>query len=272
MHMTTVTFIFHNYFRHMIKKKFGAESSYLYHSDRKASIKDVIESLGIPHPVIGKLIVNGSDVGFDYILCHNDIVEASPLTAPVDPFVPTTLRPEGLDRIAFAVDVNVGKLALHLRTLGFDTLYKRDSRDVELADIAHSQKRILLTRDTSLLKRKIVMHGYLLRAQNSTRQLIEVMRLYDLRSRIKPLSRCIPCNGLLVPVSKEDILDRLEPLTKKYYDSFHICEHCHKIYWPGSHQERIGVFVRKVLAALDQNDSTLYIADSAAGDKNPYQP
>jgi uncharacterized protein with PIN domain len=86
-------------------------------------------------------------------------------------------------------------------------------------------------------------------------QLIEVMRLYDLSSKIKPLSRCIPCNGQLVPVNKEAILDRLEPLTKKYYDSFHICEQCDKIYWPGSHQEKIDAFVRKVLEALDQNDS-----------------
>jgi uncharacterized protein with PIN domain len=227
----------------------------VHHFVRKASIKDVIESLGIPHPVIGELTVNGSDVGFDYILCDKDIVEASPLTAPVNPFVPTTLRPEVLDRIAFVADINVGKLALHLRTLGFDTLYGSDSRDMELAEIAHSQKRILLTRDTSLLKRKIIMHGYLLRAQNSTMQLIEVMRLYDLSSKIKPLSRCIPCNGQLVPVNKEAILDRLEPLTKKYYDSFHICEQCDKIYWPGSHQEKIDAFVRKVLEALDQNDS-----------------
>jgi uncharacterized protein with PIN domain len=253
--MTAVTFIFHNYFRQMLKKGYGDEPSFLHNFDRKASVKDVIESFGIPHPVIGKLSVNGSDAGFDYILCDKDIVEASPLTPPVNPFVPSILRPEVLDRIAFVVDVNVGKLALHLRTLGFDALYGNDTRDVELAEIARSQKRILLTRDTSLLKRKIVMHGYLLRTHNSTNQLIEVMRLYDLSSKVKPLSRCIPCNGLLVPVSKESVLERLEPLTKKYYEAFHICEQCDRIYWPGSHQERIVAFVRKVLEAVNQKDT-----------------
>jgi uncharacterized protein with PIN domain len=253
--MTAVTFIFHNYLGQMLTKEHSTQPSFLHHFDRNASIKDVIESFGVPHPVVGKLTVNGREVGFDYILRDKDIVEASPLTPPVNPFIPAILRPEALDRIAFVVDVNVGKLALHLRTLGFDTVYGSDTRDGKLAGIAYFQKRILLTRDTSLLKRKIVMHGYLLRSQNPTRQLIEVVRLYDLSNKIKPLSRCIPCNGLLVPVSKKTILDRLEPLTKKYYESFHICDECEKIYWAGSHQEKIVIFIEKILAAVRQEDS-----------------
>ncbi len=255
--MAAVTFIFHDNLRDLLKKKTATVppgSSFLHQLDRKASIKDVIESLGVPHPVVGKLSVNGKEVGFDYIVCDKDAVEAWPLTPPVNPLVPDILRPEALERIAFVVDINVGKLAFYLRTLGFDTVYGNDARDGILAAIAHSQKRILLTRDTSLLKRKIVMHGYLLRSHEPTRQLIEVVRLYDLSSRIKPLSRCIPCNGLLVPVSKETILDRLEPLTKKYYELFQICEQCEKIYWPGSHQEKIMAFIQEVLKAAGQDD------------------
>lgn len=251
--MPSVTFIFHDYLREMLKKKHRSEYSLQYDSVRKASIKDVIESLGIPHPIIGKLTVNGREIDFNYILQHRDIVEASPLTAPANPFIPTTLRPETLDRISFVVDVNVGKLALFLRMLGFDTVYDIGFRDGKLADIAASEKRILLTRDTSLLKRKIVIHGYLLREQNPIAQLIEVIHLYDLGSMIKPLSRCIPCNGRLVPVDKETVLERLEPLTRKYYESFHLCEQCNRIYWPGSHQEQIMLFVRRVLKAVNQD-------------------
>jgi uncharacterized protein with PIN domain len=253
--MTGVTFIFHNYLKEMLHKEYRAAPFFLHHFDRKASIKDVIESLGIPHPVIGRLKVNGREVGFDHILHHMDVVEASPLTPPVDPLVPSLLRPEPLDRFAFVVDINVGKLALYLRTLGFDTVYDSDTRDFQLAAIAQTQKRILLTRDTSLLKRKIVMHGYLVREQDPCRQIVEIVRLYDLYSRIKPLSRCIPCNGLLVPVSKETILDRLEPLTRKYYESFQICRQCKRIYWPGSHQEKITAFIRKILEACRREDS-----------------
>ncbi len=153
------------------------------------------------------------------------------------------------------VDVNVGKLALLLRTLGFDTLYSNEIRNGKLAEISHAENRILLTRDTTLLKRKIIMHGYLLRAQHPNRQLIEVIRLYDLSAKIKPLSRCIPCNGLLLPIAKEAIMERLEPLTKKYYHLFHICDECEKIYWAGSHQEKIAIFIEKILAAVRQEDS-----------------
>lgn len=251
--MTTVSFIFHGYLKQLLKKELRNASTFLHYFDRRASIKDVIESLGIPHPVIESLIVNGQEVGFDYILLDNDTVEVSPLTPPVNPFIPTVLRPEALEKISFAVDVNAGKLALFLRILGFDTVYESGMRNGRLVEIAISQNRILLTRDVNLLKRKTVMHGYLLREQDPKRQLVEVVRLYDLCSRIKPLTRCIPCNGLLVPTSKEVILERLEPLTRKYYNSFQICEECRKIYWPGSHQEKINRFIENILESVRQD-------------------
>lgn len=254
--MTAVTFIFHNYLRKILKKEYSASPSFLHCFDRKASIKDVIESLGVPHPLIGRLTVNGREVDFDYILLDNDTVEASPLTPPVNPLVPTILRPTPLSRIAFVVDVNAGKLALLLRMLGFDTLYGSDAKNGKLAEIALNQDRILLTRDNSLLKRKIVMHGYLLQDQDPARQIIEVVRLYDLSNRIKPMSRCMPCNGLLVPISKDAIMERLEPLTRKYYHTFHICEDCEKIYWPGSHHGKIMTCIENILAGAREDHYT----------------
>ena len=253
--MATVTFIFHDYLHQLLKKELRAASPFLYHFDRRASIKDVIESLGIPHPVVESLTVNEHEVGFDYLLLDNDTVEIIPLSPPVNPFIPTILKPEALNELAFVVDVNAGRLALLLRMLGFDTVYGNNIRNGRLAEISKSQNRILLTRDRALLKRKAIMHGYLLREQNPNRQLIEVLRLYDLSRRIKPLSRCIPCNGLLVPVNKEIIMDRLEPLTRKYYHSFHICEDCRKIYWPGSHQEKINSFINEILESVRQDQS-----------------
>ena len=253
--MATVTFVFQNYLRGLLKKKQRGTASLTHQFDRKASIKDVVESLGIPHPVIGSLIVNGDEVDFDYILRDSDNVEVKPLAAPLDPCVPTLLRPQALERISFLVDVNAGKLAQYLRMLGFDTIYGNDLRDSRLAEMAQAQERILLTRDVSLLKRKIITHGYLLRENSPRKQLVEIVRLYDLGNRIKPLTRCISCNGILVPVDKGDIMDRLEPLTKKYYNSFRICEACGKIYWPGTHHEKIHVFIDKILAAVRQEQN-----------------
>jgi len=152
-----------------------------------------------------------------------------------------------LTRLGFVVDVNVGRLALLLRMLGFDTVYENNLRNSRLAEIAQRENRILLTRDTTLLRRKIVMHGYLLDSQVPEEQAREVMELYGLGSQAKPLSRCLPCNGVLVPVDKEKIIDRLEPLTKKYYHTFHICPACNRIYWPGSHQQKLVASIDRIL-------------------------
>lgn len=248
--MTAVTFTFHNYLKKLLKKELGSLPSFPHHFERRASIKDVIESLGVPHPLIGRLTVNGQEVDFSYILLDMDDVEVNPLAPPVNPLLPDILRPIPVPRVAFVVDVNVGKLALILRMLGFDTLYQNDVRNGKLAELASSQNRILLTRDTSLLKRKIITHGYLLQNQDPTGQAVEVVRMYDLSRSIKPMSRCMPCNGLLVPVNKKDILHRLEPLTRKYYHTFHICQDCGKIYWPGSHHEKISDAIAHILTCV----------------------
>jgi len=245
--MTAVTFIFHNNLKFLLRKGRGSHSSFQHHFERRASVKDVIESLGVPHPVIGRLTVNNAEVDFNYILHDNDTVQVSPLTPPINPLAPDILRPIPLPALAFAVDINAGKLSPLLRMLGFDTLYENDVKNGKLAEIACSQNRILLTRDISLLKRKIVMHGYLLQDQDPTQQAIEVVRLYDLSDSIKPMSRCMPCNGLLIPVSKDMVMERLEPLTRKYYHTFQVCRDCGRIYWPGSHHGKIKDCIEHIL-------------------------
>ena len=99
----------------------------------------------------------------------------------------------------------------------------------------------------TLLRRKIVMHGYLLDSQDPEEQAREVIELYGLSEQTSPLGRCLPCNGILVPVAKEEIIDRLEPLTKKYYHDFHICPDCDRIYWAGSHQQKLVAAIDRIL-------------------------
>jgi len=139
----------------------------------------------------------------------------------------------------FAVDMNVGKLATLLRMAGFDTFYRNYISDPELIEVAGRERRILLSKDKDLLKRKEVVFGYLVREIQPERQLAEIVQLFGLKGQFKPLSRCLRCNGLLEPVGKEEIIEQLEPLTKKYYDSFRKCHGCGKIYWPGSHRDKM---------------------------------
>jgi len=232
-------FRFHGDLPILLRSGLSGRVELCHNLDRRASIKDIIESLGIPHPEIASLAANGHEISFAYIPEQNDRVDVVPLTPPVDVFTPTILRPQPLQDIRFVVDVNVGKLASLLRMAGIDTVYENSLTDTELAGIAAGDNRILLTRDCRLLQRKIVEFGHLVRSENPARQLAEVLHLYGLAGKLKPFSRCLRCNGILEPVAKERIMHRLEPLTKKYYDAFHQCRGCDRIYWAGSHREKM---------------------------------
>lgn len=210
---------------------------------RRPSVKDLLESLGIPHPEIGLIRINGREVSFAPVVEPGDRVEACGLLPPVDLLASSILRP-GLDAVRFAVDVNVGKLASLLRMAGLDTSYDPGLDDAGLAEAAQKQGRVLLTRDRALLRRRGVEHGHLVRASQPHEQLAEVVRLYGLHGRLVPFSRCLVCNGLLQPVDKAEVLHRLQPLTRKYYDSFRICLSCDRVYWPGTHRERMAEVLR----------------------------
>jgi uncharacterized protein with PIN domain len=131
--------------------------------------------------------------------------------------------------------------------LGFDCLYQNDYQDEELARLAVEENRTLLTRDRRLLMRKTITLGYCVRDLDPQQQVRAVMRRFNLYTLIQPFRRCINCNGLLLPVSKEAVLDRLEPLTKQYIDEFRICPDCGQVYWKGSHFERMQRLIQELL-------------------------
>jgi uncharacterized protein with PIN domain/sulfur carrier protein ThiS len=210
----------------------------------RVSVKDMIESLGVPHTEVAGILVNGVWVDFAYLVQEGDRIDVYPASAQGDTAPPTLLRPPLVGTPRFVLDTHLGQLAAYLRMLGFDTLYRNDYSDEELARLASAEGRILLTRDRGLLKRSIVTYGYYLRETDPQRQVAEVLRRFDLVPAIRPLRRCMRCNGLLRPVPKEAISARLEPKTRAYYDEFSICETCDQIYWKGSHYERMQVLIQ----------------------------
>jgi hypothetical protein len=203
---------------------------------RHTSIKDLIESLRIPHTEIGSLTVNGRKVDFSYRLNHGDDIRVFSPAPGLDPCRSDLLRPVTLKDIRFLVDVNVVKLGTLLRMVGFDCAIPSHLDDAEIAETAVRQGRILLTRDRNLLKRKIVVHGHLVRNHLPKQQLYEILLLYGLQNKLRPYTRCMKCNTPLNRVNKADVLHRLEPLTKKYYEIFFYCHGCRSIYWSGSHK------------------------------------
>jgi uncharacterized protein with PIN domain len=198
-------------------------------------IKDPIEALGVPHTEVELIVVNGQSVGFDYRLRNGDRVAVYPMFESLDVTPVVRLREAPLRTTAFVLDVNLGKLARRLRMLGFDSLYRNDYTDAEVADISIATRRIILTRDRRLLFPKRITHGYWLRATDPELQAREVLTRFHLHGQIRPFHRCLDCNGRIEPVAKAEIAARLQPLTRKYYHEFHRCCDCGKIYWRGSH-------------------------------------
>lgn len=214
------------------------------------TVKDVLEAMGIPHTEVDLIVVNGTPRGFAHRPSAGDRIAAYPMFEALDVGSIARLRPEPLREPRFAVDVNLGGLARLLRLLGFDVWWSSSADDAELAEISRTQQRILLTRDRGLLKRRAVTHGLFVRSDHPEQQVIEVVRRLDLSRRLAPFTRCLRCNGRLVAVSKDEVIDRLEPLTRRYYDEFSRCPDCGRIYWPGSHHERMIARVDRLRAAM----------------------
>lgn len=215
----------------------GVEVSVAFRGEQ--SVKHLVESLGAPHTEVGAIQVGERAVGFDYIVQDGDQVSVFPL----DPL--TWTRPLGEPH--FVLDNHLGRLAAYLRMLGFDALYRNDYQDGELARVCQEQGRILLTRDRRLLMRNSVANGYCVRSKDPRQQLVEVLRRYRLAEAIAPFKRCIRCNGVLHPASKQQVLHLLEPLTRQYFDEFQQCSHCGQVYWKGSHHARMLALIQSMI-------------------------
>ena len=148
----------------------------------------------------------------------------------------------------FVVDGNLGKLARDLRLFGFDVAYDAQAEDRQLLDIMERENRALLTRDRRLLMHGIVKTGYCPRSQNADKQTVEVIRRFDLLGSLAPFTRCLRCNAPLQTVSKAEVIERLEPLTKIYYEQFRRCTGCGQIYWGGSHFSKLQKRLEKIRA------------------------
>ena len=215
--------------------------------ERRASVKDMIESLGVPHTEVDLILVNGESVNFSHIVHDGDRVSVYPVFESLDIGSLLRLRERPLRNLRFVADANLGRLARYLRLLGFDCLYRNDYRDEELARISSTEKRVLLTRDRALLRRKIITHGYFTRASDPREQVAEVLSRLDLHTAVAPFTRCTRCNGLLETVAKHDVLHRLEPKTKRYYHAFQRCRDCGQVYWQGSHHFRAQRLVEELV-------------------------
>jgi uncharacterized protein with PIN domain/sulfur carrier protein ThiS len=214
----------------------------------KTSVKDVIESYGVPHPEVDAILLNGQSVGFDHMLLNDADVEVFPVGDRDTCQTEKHLQNSHL--MVFVADGHLGKLTRNLRLLGFDVAYDQKANDRQLLDLMARENRALLTCDRRLLMHAIVQHGYCPRSQNAEEQTVEVVRRFKLLDLIAPFRRCLRCNARLQHAAKADVIEELEPLTKIYYEQFRRCPGCGQIYWSGSHFEKLEKRIEKIIARL----------------------
>nr|WP_262921400.1 Mut7-C ubiquitin/RNAse domain-containing protein [Maribellus maritimus] len=212
------------------------------------SIKNVVETIGVPHAEIDLILVNGESVPFGFLLKGNEKVSVYPAFETFDISSVIRLRPEPLRKTQFVIDVNLGKLARKLRLLGFDSVFRNNLEDDEIVEIAVNEKRIILTRDKGVLKHSKVTHGYWLRNDNPKIQLKEIIERFQLQNQFRPFSRCSNCNGSLRAIQKAEATGRVPQDTLQIFDSFWECTGCSNVYWEGSHFERINKWLERLKA------------------------
>ncbi|WP_406440005.1 Mut7-C ubiquitin/RNAse domain-containing protein [Streptomyces sp. NBC_00631] len=206
--------------------------------DGVSTLGHVIESLGVPLTEVGALVVDGREVPVAHIPADGERVTVRPVTRPQQiPGAP----------LRFLLDVHLGTLARRLRLLGVDTAYEStDIGDPALAARSAAEKRVLLSRDRGLLRRRELWAGGYVYSTGPDDQLRDVLDRFapDLR----PWTRCTACNGLLREATKDEVADQLKGGTQKSYDVFAQCAECGRAYWKGAHHQQLEAIVARALA------------------------
>jgi len=213
-----------------------------------ASVKDLMESCGVPHTEVELVVVNGESADFSRLIRDGDRVAVYPVFEALDITPELRVRQRALREPRFVLDVHLGRLARYLRMLGFDAGYSEDAGDAELARVSAEQKRILLTRDRGLLKHSAVTHGYWVRETESRRQAAEVVRRFDLARSLRPFTRCMACNELLIAARPAEVGGRIPAAVAAAHGEFRECPGCRRVYWEGTHYQRMRQWI-EVLAS-----------------------
>jgi uncharacterized protein with PIN domain len=214
---------------------------------RMATTKHMIEALGVPHTEVELVLVNGEGAGLDLLVEEGDRVAVYPRFTRFDVarLAPAPMLPAG--RVRFVADAHLGGLARLLRMAGFDTIYDNGLRDDQVEALAVEEERVVLTHDRDLLKRRTIAYGCYVRALKAEEQLREVFDRLGIADRARPFTRCLHDNAPLRAVDKDAVFDRLPPMVAASQDEFSTCGLCGRVYWKGSHWQRMNAVLERAL-------------------------
>ena len=205
--------------------------------DGTSSLGHLVESAGIPLPETGQLTAGGQPVPPSYRPAPGERVTVDPVT-----------RPQPVPGARFILDVHLGTLARRMRLVGLDTDYGNDRDDDELIELANAARRVLLTQDRGLLRRRKLWLGAFVRGAGGDDQLADVLDRFA--PALAPWSRCLACNGPLTPARKRDVERHLQPGTRRTYQEFARCLECGGVYWRGAHSRRLNAIVDSATRAV----------------------
>lgn len=269
--MPSVTIRFYEELNDFLSAKIG-KSPFTVEFAHGCTAKAIIEDLGVPHTEVDLIIANGSSVDFAYRLNDTDFLSVYPVFESMDIGGLSRVRAVPLRETRFALDVHLGKLARLLRMTGFDASYSNTIADEDLALLGRKEKRIILSRDRGLLKRRAVTHGYLVRSTAPRQQLGEVLRRFDLAGCLRMFTRCMECNLPLARVDKTAIAALLPPVVASTYSEFSRCPGCARVFWRGTHWERMKGLTADVLNADPGNRGQLLNPSGGACPSGPLSP
>lgn len=234
--------------KELVKEEKRRRHEFLFNDS--PGIRDIIEADGIPHTETGLIIVNGVPAGWKYRLRNGDNCAVYPFFRDIDVSRESLVLEKGYPEDRFVLDVHLGKLCRYLRMLGFDSSFDPGWNDPAIIEISNSESRIILTGDRGLLKNGAARFGCLIRSSVPIEQLGQVTERFNLAGLIRPMTRCLKCNGIIVEVSPASVSGSLQENTKKYYLNFYRCRSCGTIYWKGSHYENMKIMIERLFAVI----------------------
>lgn len=204
----------------------------------RRSLKDLVESAGIPHCEIGCVTIDGVPTPLDTVLDGDERRFRAHLR-----ITPIQHPPDG--PAAFALDGHLGRLCAYLRALGFDTTLRGGEIEDEFVARAVADDRVVLSRDIGLLKLAAVRRGSFVRATAPAEQIAEVVDRFSLRGRASPFSCCMGCNGALAAVARDEVAGRVPDRVLARHSEFRRCGSCGRLFWRGTHHARLSAFLAR---------------------------
>ncbi|GAA3297349.1 Mut7-C RNAse domain-containing protein [Streptomyces cinereospinus] len=206
-------------------------------TDGVSTLGHVVESLGVPLTEVGALVVDGREVPPAHVPADGERIIVRAVGRPQ--------RVPGAP-LCFLLDVHLGTLARRLRLLGVDTAYEStDIGDPALAARSAAERRVMLSRDRGLLRRRELWAGAYVYSTRPEDQLRDVLDRFS--PELRPWTRCTACNGLLRDAAKEEVAEQLKGGTQRSYDVFAQCRACGRAYWKGAHHEQLVAIVERAL-------------------------